>query len=448
MDFIKKRVKKSFMYGCVNPAYLTILCTLALCLSTAAFAFQIEVSESPANNRALTLKAIQSAQSTLKINIYEFTESEIAQAVVDRIRAGVQVEVLLETQPVGGMSKDAREVERLILEAMKESSADHHFYQMTSKLNGQRRFRFDHAKYTIVDDQAVLIGSENYTAHSQPHFGTVGNRGWEVIIYDSETVRRFKELFAKDTGLEHGDILDLMDSENLEENLKSNSMKEERGPLRFNTTPAPSGRDIIRMEAKSLKTILSPDNSLNQLTSLMKQARSQIDLELMTFDSEWGEDTYESPLMSSVLDAARRGVEVRILLNDENVFHPRKRTKTRNQITAESFNEKASREGLKLSARIADVNAMKVTYIHNKGALIDGNQTLISSINWNKNSVMNNREAAVVLNSTALFDHYENVFATDWEVSEFTLRNLPFIESYLLQPSASLMAELENVWAF
>jgi phosphatidylserine/phosphatidylglycerophosphate/cardiolipin synthase-like enzyme len=47
---------------------------------------------------------------------------------------------------------------------------------------------------------------------------------------------------------------------------------------------------------------------------------------------------------------------------------------------------------------------MNVDYIHNKGMIIDQDKTLISSINWNQNSVDNNREAAVVLISTQVYD--------------------------------------------
>jgi hypothetical protein len=70
-----------------------------------------------------------------------------------------------------------------------------------------------------------------------------------------------------------------------------------------------------------------------------------------------------------------------------------------------------------ISARTADIKRMGVTYIHNKGALVDGNKTLISSINWDNNAVMNNREAAVLLVSSTVYNHYETLFNNDWQVS-------------------------------
>ena len=66
---------------------------------------------------------------------------------------------------------------------------------------------------------------------------------------------------------------------------------------------------------------------------------------------------------------------------------------------------------------VADLKAMGVDYIHNKGVVVDGNKTLISSINWDENAVEKNREAAVVITSTDIYNHYEALFQHDWDVS-------------------------------
>jgi phosphatidylserine/phosphatidylglycerophosphate/cardiolipin synthase-like enzyme len=58
---------------------------------------------------------------------------------------------------------------------------------------------------------------------------------------------------------------------------------------------------------------------------------------------------------------------------------------------------------------------MNVTYIHNKGALVDGTQVLISSINWNENSVEHNRETAAIVESADVNQYYDQLFETDWQ---------------------------------
>ena len=141
---------------------------------------------------------------------------------------------------------------------------------------------------------------------------------------------------------------------------------------------------------------------------------------------------------AAVIEAARRGVKVRVLLNDESVFAKHKAkenseaelalgtemgsnsatnsSKYQNPVTMQILNDLASSENLDISATIADIEAMGVTYIHNKGILVDDDRVLVSSINWNQNSVMNNREAAVVVQSKDIHDYYETIFEKDWSV--------------------------------
>ncbi|MGZ3693693.1 MAG: phospholipase D-like domain-containing protein, partial [Bdellovibrionota bacterium] len=88
-----------------------------------------------------------------------------------------------------------------------------------------------------------------------------------------------------------------------------------------------------------------------------------------------------------------------------------------NTVTIKALNELAATRGLKISAKTANLKAMGVDYIHNKGLLVDGNKTLISSINWDENSVLNNREAAVVITSAPVAQYFAGLFSRDWAVS-------------------------------
>ena len=119
---------------------------------------------------------------------------------------------------------------------------------------------------------------------------------------------------------------------------------------------------------------------------------------------------------------------MRVLLNDESVFGggnalaldggQADERESKNEMTVEILNDLAQAEGLSVEARIADVKAMGVSYIHNKGAIIDGQRVLVSSINWNQNSVEKNREVAVILDSSEIGSHYRTLFDADWAASE------------------------------
>jgi phosphatidylserine/phosphatidylglycerophosphate/cardiolipin synthase-like enzyme len=174
------------------------------------------------------------------------------------------------------------------------------------------------------------------------------------------------------------------------------------------------------LNADAITPILAPDNSLQGVSDAIQGARVSIDIEQMNFDLPWrSEASGQSPLVDAVVAAARRGVKVRVLLNDDRVFLRKGETASslRNPKTVQYFSDLAAKEHLPIEARIADVAAMGVGYIHNKGMLIDGHETLVSSINWGENSFLRNREAAVLIDSTAINAHYQGLFNSDWNVS-------------------------------
>lgn len=396
-----------------------IALTLAIALTGAAtthsaWCVDVEVAEAPANDLQLTLSAIGSAEKSIFLNIYELSSPEIADALLERIQAGVQVQILEEAQPVGGMSSAAKGIVSQLIQAMQNGKSGDRFLEMTSKAGGKRRFRYDHAKYAVIDGDSVLVGSENYSPTGNPQAGSVGNRGWEVLIHDTALASQFQRVFESDTDTSHQDVMVLTDS-----------------PGRFSealTTPVPPRNPGQRvpnhpvLKASSIQQITSPDTSLSGLTEMLRSARKSIDIEQMTFDPGWGKNGGQSKLLDEVLAAANRGVHVRVLMNDETVFdHPSHPSKPKNRATLQLLKD-ATDQGLPIEARIADLKAMGVDYIHNKGVVVDGDKTLISSINWDENAVEKNREAAVLITSPEIYAHYEALFQSDWDASSGNAR--------------------------
>src|SRR5581483_5440124 len=128
----------------------------------------------------------------------------------------------------------------------------------------------------------------------------------------------------------------------------------------------------------------------------------------MTFNSAWSTAGSINPLLTEVIAAARRGVAVRVLLNDEKAFNDGSTSKPINPVTVAAL----TRAGI--PAMIANVKAMGVDYIHNKGVIVDGVRTLVSSINWDANSILKNRESAVAIDSPDVAAYYEKIFDGDW----------------------------------
>jgi phosphatidylserine/phosphatidylglycerophosphate/cardiolipin synthase-like enzyme len=416
-----------------------ILSGFVLLFSTWASAFPLEVAEAPTTTLPLTVGAIKGAQRSILLNIYEFSSVDIAEALLERIRAGVHVEIIQEGQPVGGMSAAARGIQAQIAKAMRRAGSDNHLYEMTSHAGdgnaraSKRRYRFDHAKYAVIDGKSLLVGSENYSPTGHPRATTKGNRGWEVLVHEPDLAAAYAKTFRTDADMAAGDLIDMTVEDD----------RTARGSLDWLWSP-PLSADLsdfafilyqgepeaalpgpvdpyaqpTLLEASEVLKITSPDNSLPGLLDLINSAQKSLDVEQMTFDSEWGKGK-KSPILQAVLAAARRGVVVRILLNDERVFGGHSNPPaSKNLPTIKLLNRAADREDLDLEARTADIKAMGVTYIHNKGALVDGDKTLVSSINWGPNAVLNNREAAVLLTSSSVNRHYARLFESDWKHSE------------------------------
>jgi hypothetical protein len=314
-------------------------------------------------------------------------------------------------------------------------NGDRHFEMNSHATRAKkRRFRFDHAKYAVVDGKSLLVGSENYSPTGNPEPNTKGNRGWEVFIHDQAITAEFEQIFHADSDMSHGDLIDVTQQDSpcangpVDCSTGGNGGSGGGDPIDLWASPllempvnpvfAPWAQPVS-LEAAEVVRITSPDTSLQGLLDVINGAQTSLDIQQMTFDSKWGKLAPQSPLLDAVIAAARRGVRVRVLLNDERVFqHPGHPSKSKNQPTVDMLNQLGESEGLQVSAQIADIKRMGVTYIHNKGLLADGNKTLISSINWDSNAVINNREAAVLITSEAVNAHYAKLFDSDWKLSQ------------------------------
>lgn len=113
--------------------------------------------------------------------------------------------------------------------------------------------------------------------------------------------------------------------------------------------------------------------------------------------------------LEEAIDAARRGVKVRILLSDAflNPKDPKDNTNTVIYV-----NTIAQREGLDLQARIFTSDIAALDKIHNKGIVVDGRKVLVSSVNWSYNSPANNREVSLLIDHPSIGQFYTDVLTS------------------------------------
>jgi phosphatidylserine/phosphatidylglycerophosphate/cardiolipin synthase-like enzyme len=400
-----------------------LLLSVISILSASLGAVTLDVSESPSSNLVLSLRAILSAQKSIVMNAYELTSYDVADALIQKINEGVRVELLQEGQPVGGLVPEAKDIQKKIAKAMEANSSSqlHGYWVMTSETpKGKRRFRYNHAKYIVIDEKGVMVGSENYSPSGQPEPGsTGGTRGWQTFIYDEQMSRNFLKVFRKDINTSHGDLVTLYSPKiplpkilgRVADWVESMQNVATRIENRFSWMLSDEPKTL---DADNVEFLTSPESSMVGLMAFIESAQETLDVELMSFNPMWGKTGEVSPLFNAIVAAAKRGVKIRVLVNDSTVFGGDNDSEMKLLAMLENV---AKENHLPIQAAIADLPKMKVKYIHNKGALADGYKTLISSINWNQNSVENNRETAISVDSRSINEHYQSIFNWDWQAS-------------------------------
>ncbi len=402
--------------GRISALVISVTSTLALFLPVLAFAVPARFAVGPDSNQSLLLNSIQSAQNELLINIYQIDTPAVVDAIIEKVRQGLAVNLLVEASPVGGQGHTEKQALNEIKRAMLSRSSNHQaIYMMgVQSRDEHRRFRFDHAKYVVIDGRRALISSENFTSTGHTESGKIGNRGWDTVIEDPSLAQKLTDLFHSDIDPQAGDIYEYETTESVSTQFRNRPPQ----PLReVQTFPEKSGE-------VSETTLVTSPNSLDGITEVIRSARHRLRVEEMSLPLNWrdSQTSFQDPIVTELIRAADRGVQVQVLLNDEQVFNHHSQhndaTEARgNQQTVNYLQRIAREQNLPLQARIIDVNATQITYIHNKGMIVDDQAVFVSSINGTQNSVKNNREVAVLLHSRDAAAYFSPVFDFDWSHS-------------------------------
>jgi phosphatidylserine/phosphatidylglycerophosphate/cardiolipin synthase-like enzyme len=263
---------------------------------------------------------------------------------------------------------------------------------MVSSKTEHAPYRYDHAKYVIIDNKSILLTSENFKNTGLPPQGMSGNRGWGVSLKDPALAGYFSEIFSTDT--------------------RSISVVSYTGSA-GDAEPAPYEKRTAefhpaQFEGATVIPVIAPDTSY-QIVDLLDNARTTIEIEQAYIKNET--PYHLNPYLSSAINASRRGVHVRVLLDSYwyNVEGPND-----NDEMAALINRIGTSEQIPLEAKCIDLPLNQVEKIHNKGVIVDDKQVLVSSINWNSNSPNFNREAGVIIDHPGVARYFREVFDDDW----------------------------------
>ncbi len=358
-------------------------------VETFEFQGKVTVFVSPDSSYRVVTEAIDDAESSLDICVYEFDNQGIMEHVKRALGRGVAVRVLMEGGPVGGIDDEELYIASEIVKAGGTVSF------MQGSDGTLERYRYVHAKYMVIDCKRTLVISENFKYSGVPVDGSSGNRGWGIIIDDRNVSSYFSEIFETDYKGR-----DIIPAEEFFGEVPEKKIQEGDYDQVFRSKVVHGGFIVI--------PVVAPDTATKNETilGLLNSAKKSVYIEQLYVHKEWGEEPNQ--YLEAAIDAARRGCEVKILM-DASWYNVES-----NSETVSYVNEIAEMEKLDIEARLKRDDPY-LSKMHTKGMVVDGDKTLITSINWNKDSPVKNREVGVIVTNREVGDYYTEVFFHDWD---------------------------------
>ncbi len=396
--------------------------------ATFGFNGTVTVFTSPDSSFSEIANAIDSAKESISLNVYQFHNFYLMDHIIDAIARGVKVRILLEGGPVTGIS----DAERYIANQIVTTGGEVRFMINEKDQGIYDRYAFNHAKYALIDNETTIVTSENWKNTGVPVNNTFGNRGWGVRVNNPDVTNYFCEVFFDDWNPANTDSFAFRANDTIYGN-KYGSPPQEFVPNRI----IPTGKYLHPFDSESISgmfiitPVLAPDTALmqtNSIIGMINAADSSVYVEQLYIYKDW--DLKHNPYLEAVINASRRGCEVKILLES-------KYGKEHNEATLKYVSDIATAERLELKAKLVDNEAIGLNKTHNKGVIVDRRAVLISSINWNEHSPRKNREVGLIIRNEAVAKYYTDVFLYDWYSG-----SLPLVADFTSSPTQPVVNQV------
>lgn len=366
---------------------------------------------SPDCSYAVINRTLANSTSTIELNMYELTNPGLYIALRDAAERGVQVSIFLEGSPVGGVS----DTELHICSLLSEAGA--HIRFIHSNKTVKDRYAYDHAKYCIIDGRTLIIDSENWKSSGIPIDPTYGNRGWGVVIENPEVAGFFHEAFSLDSNPIMFDVVPF----SIPPFVAPENISLPDSIMTSTYTPVFGERTIHG--PMTITPVFAPDHTLREdaIIGMIDSAKKSVYIEQLQCPIMWDEST-PNAYLEAAIRAAKRGCEVKVLLDSRYVDLTD--TRSDNFDTVRYLNDVAREHNLtNLQAKLIVLKG--INKLHNKGVIVDGELTLVSSINWGKGAVFLNREAGVIIGNHEVAGYFTGVFLSDWNLKERPVKIIP-----------------------
>jgi len=358
---------------------------------------EIKTFVSPDCSFKTIVSEIRNASESIYFNIYEFTNPFLCNELVDALNRNVNVNIFLEGSPIGGI--DDRE--KYILNTLKNNGAHIRLIVNDVKNKVHARYIFDHGKYLVIDNKTIIVESCNWAKTGVPIDPTFGNREWGIVVKNQIVAEYFLKIFMDDWNPNRCDSYSLSQVDTtvpsgfyIDDSVYYGEYKPQYNSLDYtgNFTAIP---------------VFSPDTSYKAICEMIDNANTSIYIQQLYVYKDWKDCI--NPFIDRLINKSNQGVDIRIILNYNPAY----------EATNIKCNEtKNFLKDYGIQVKFLYTNWSYFTNIHNKGMIVDNKSVLISSINWNENSVTRNREAGLILENYEIASYYADVFLYDWQLKQ------------------------------
>ncbi|MEW6042596.1 MAG: phospholipase D-like domain-containing protein [Elusimicrobiota bacterium] len=255
-----------------------------------------------------------------------------------------------------------------------------------------------HAKFFIVDDKEVFVGSQNFDWRALKHIHELG-----VRIKSERAAKTFKTIFEHDWKVSAAD--DTKTAEEIFHKMDFNPVtKKSPEKAMFNGSP------ISYYLAFSPQKLKPPkfNSEIDEILGLIEKAKKTILIQVMTYSILDYDNTRWNELNDALEQAAKRGVNIKMVLADW----------TMGKKTDKDIKNLSKIPNIKI--KISSIPEYTGGFIpfsrveHCKYMVVDDKTALISTSNWSKSYFYSSRDAAVIMKGKTAADAVKDVFQKAW----------------------------------
>ncbi|MCK4614863.1 MAG: lamin tail domain-containing protein, partial [Thermoplasmata archaeon] len=341
----------------------------------------VTLFSSPDSSYKVIKDALENATSSVYIEMYSVSNRYLIDIVSNLSNKEIEVKAILQKNHASGFENDYT------------LGAAHSWYTNgTSVYWASSQFRFTHSKFVIIDNQTIIIESANWVKTGVPVDPSYGNREWGVVVHNNtQLASNFLDVFKRD--LNNGTMYNISDGEG-----ELTSYNVYKGPYHN-----PFSAKRLSISSNSFTSIFSPENSSDEICNLLSSANDSIMVEQMYIYKDW--DGELSPFVDILTQKSQNGTKIEVIMN-------------RYKDTINEHSNETAQYLLEYNVSVAWSNYDFFKAMHNKGVIVDRKHVLVSSINWNYNSVHKNREAGIIISNEDAAQYFERIFKRDWNESE------------------------------